>query len=266
MLKTLISYVIGGCMFALTAGNSPIGVVRSNGEFRVDGAAIRGNTTLFDGNLVETTSAGSVLQVGGVQIALLPDSSIRVFRDHIEAGTLSIATTTKDGAMRVQTSGKQHVAIAALTGTAEVRNAAGSLVAMVHPGLALALEPQAAADTQFQMTGVLESKDGKFFLTDLTANVKVELLGPDPKYVGKTVEVHGSIIPGASAAAGASQVVRVISITPAKAATAGGAAASAAGHSTAGTIAIIGGIAVGGTAAGLGAAGTFSGQPSLSAK
>ena len=54
MLKTLISFVMTGCLVLLIAGPASIGVVQSTGEFRVDGSAIRGNSTLFEGSVVET--------------------------------------------------------------------------------------------------------------------------------------------------------------------------------------------------------------------
>ena len=267
MFRTLISFIAAGCLFTLTAASDSIGVVRSNGDFRVDGSAVHGNTTLFEGNLVETASTRSLLQLGGVQITLGPESRVKVFRDHLEAGALRIAPTAKDSVLLVQTPGAR-VNVAARTGSAEVRNSAGTLIAIVSPGSALTFEPQSAASPEFRMTGVLHPKDGKFFLTDATTKVTVELIGADlDRYAGKTVEVTGSSIPGAPAATGASQVVRVVTIklvsSKGKAAAAAGAAG---GLSTGATVAIIGGVAVGGTVGGLAAAGTFSATPSVSAK
>jgi hypothetical protein len=112
---------------------------------------------------------------------------------------------------------------------------------------------------------VVESRDGKYFLTDCTTHVRVELQGPDvAKFLGKTVEITGSSIPGATPAAGASQLVQVATMkTASKAGCAAGApgAAGAAGHalSTGAAVAIVGGVVVGGTVIGLAAAGTFSG-------
>jgi len=266
MFRTLISLIVG-CLFTLTAASDSIGVVRSNGGFRVDGAAVRGNATLFEGNLVETAATRSLLQLGGVQITLAPESRIKVFRDHIEAGALRIAPTAKDSDLQIQTPGAR-VDVGARTGSAEVRNSAGTLVAIVSPGSALTFEPQSAASPEFKMTGVLQAKDGKFFLTDATTKVTVELIGPDvDRYAGKTVEVTGSSIPGAPAATGSSQVVRVVTIKVVSSkGKAAAAAAAAGGLSTGATVAIVGGVAVGGTVGGLAAAGTFSATPSVSAK
>jgi hypothetical protein len=270
------------CLLTLNAAAPSIGVVRSNGEFRVDGSPIRGNATLFEGNLVETAAAQSVLQLGPTQITLLPGSRVKVFRDHFEAGALRIVSQAADAAVLVQTPGANRVDVASRTGVAEVRNSAGMLVAMVSPGDSLSFDTQGSASTEFKMTGTLQAKDGKFFLTDSTAKVTVELVGPDlAQYIGKTVDVTGSSIPNAKVAAGAAQAVQVTSIkasskkiAKAGAAAGAGAAAAGAGAAAAGTTAglstaavvVIGGVAVGGTAGGLAAAGTFSSSPSVSTK
>ena len=285
MLKAVI-VIAGGCLFGLSAAPLSIGVVKSTGEFRVDGSTLRGNSTLFDGNLIETTAARSIVQLDGVQITLSPDSRFKVYRDHtviekgvgvvkdgeryvVEAGTMRIAPTTKDAVVQIEMTGANRIAVATRMGVAEVHNAAGMLIAKVSPGLALSFEPQGGAAAAVKLTGVLVSRDGKFFLTDSTANVTMELQGTDfAKYVGQTVEVTGSTVPGVAAATGASQVVQVATIKPVgnkkKAAGATGAGAVGAGLSHGAVAGIVGGVVVGGTLVGLAAAGTFSGSPSAS--
>jgi hypothetical protein len=155
-----------------------------------------------------------------------------------------------------------HIAVAARTGSVEVRNAAGLLLAKLDAGTALAFDPQAGASTAAKMTGRILKRNGKYFLTDKTTNVTVELQGSNlDRYIGKSVTVTGSISPN-MVAAGAAQVVQVtdVSLAPAAAGTGAVAGGSAAGLSTGATAAIIGGVAVGGTVAGLAAAGTFSGS------
>ena len=170
-----------------------------------------------------------------------------------------------------------------------MRNSSGVLTASLRPGMALAFDPQAAAAAAVKMTGVIESRNGAYFLTDETTKVTIQLLdGADvSKYVGKKVEITGSSIPGASPAGGASQLVRTVTIKPVggkgkagavaaagagaaggtAAGTAGGAAAgagAAAGLSGAAVGAIVGGVAVAGTVGGLAAAGTFSSDAPVS--
>ena len=226
-VRLLICLVLVGCVLILTASAPSVGIVKSTGDFRVDGSIIRGNSTVFDGNLIETTAARSTVQLGEAQITLLPNSSAKVYRDHtvlksgselmrngekrmIEAATLQIVSAAKDGIVLVAMGGPNNVKVFATSGAAQVRTAAGFLVASLSPGTGLAFSPQAGAATSMQMKGVLESTDGKFFLTDVTSKTRVELRGTDlAKFKGKSIQVTGSVIMGAAAGAGASQVVQV---------------------------------------------------------
>ena len=133
--------------------------------------------------------------------------------------------------------------MAARNGAAEVRTSSGMLVAALRPGMALAFDAHAGASGAVTLHGKVELRDGKYFLTDPTANVTVQLVGSVSDYVGKNVEIHGSTIPGATPAAGASQVVQVVGV---KVASAAGAAAAAAhtGLGVGAKVAIISGVAV----------------------
>ena len=66
------------------------------------------------------------------------------------------------------------------------------------------------------MTGVIESRNGAWFLTDETTKVTVQLLedAEVTKNVGKKVDVTGSAIPGSTPAGGASQLVRTVTVKP----------------------------------------------------
>jgi hypothetical protein len=308
MYKPALTLIFSGCFLVLAAASS-IGTVKSSGEFRVDGAAIRGNGTLFEGDLVETAGVRSVVQLGGTQLTLLPASRAKVYHDRtviekgsglltgaaihsVEAASLRITPVAANAVLQVDVAAPNRVAVTARNGSAEVRNASGVLVASLRPGVALAFEPQTGA-SQMRLRGTVTARDGKYFLTDTTANVTVELQGSDvKKYVGRKVELTGSPIPNATPGAGASQVVQVLSVNVlaaaaaaagagaagagaaaagagaagAGAAAAGAGAAAAAGISTAATVAIIGGVAVGGTVGGMAAAnaGPFSDNPPVS--
>lgn len=303
-MKSYICLAIAaGCIGTLTGAVTSIGIVRSTGDFRIDGSTIRGNSTVFDGNLIETAAARSILQIGGSQVTLLPNSSVKVYRDHtvlesgselmrngekntIEAATLKIESADKGGVVLVAMGGPHTVNVFATSGAAQVRNSAGFLLASLTPGMGLAFTPQAGAAASTQLKGVVEMTGGRYYLTDATTKNRVELRGPDlAKFAGKTVQVTGSVIPGAAAMGGASQVVQVAKIEQlsqqsAKSAGlpggvavgAGGAAgAAAAGAAAAGTtvlgvgvttfVVAVGVVAAGATVGGLYAAngGTFSG-------
>ena len=274
MSKFAIFITVVVCLlFVAMAAPLSIGFIKSTGEFRVDGSTIRQNGTLFEGNLIETTAARSVIELASVEITLSPDSRAKVYRDHtilekgtgvvkdagthvIEADTLRISPLAKDSVVQVDITSPSSITVAARSGAAEVRSATGVLVASVRPGLALAFGAQAGAATAFDMTGIEELKDGKYFLTDDTTHVTVQLEGPDlAKFVGKCVEVTGSIIPGATPPSPASQLIQVATI---KTTSCRKAAGWWPGLATGEKIAIIGGVAAAGAVAGLAAAGTFS--------
>lgn len=287
MSKFAIFLVCLMCLLLVAvAAPLSIGFVKSTGDFRVDGSTIRQNGTVFDGNLIETTAARSVVELASTEITLSPESRAKIFRDHtilekgtgvvkesgshvIEADTLRISPSAKDSVVQIDVTSSTNITVAARSGSADVRSASGVLVASVRPGLAMAFGSQAGAATAFDMTGVEEFKDGKYFLTDSITHVTVQLDGPElAKYVGKCVEVTGSIIPGATPPAPASELVQVARIKAgscgASGAGAAGGAAARGGLSTAAKVAIIGGVAAGGAAVGLAAAGTFGTSPSAS--
>ena len=286
-MKPVTCLVLMVCEGTLMGAGSSIGIVRSAGDFQVDGSTIRGNSTVFEGNLIETSAVRSIVQIGGTQITLGSNSRAKVYSDHtvLQSGvelmrngekrmieavipkmTLKITSADKDGVVMVAMGGPNTVNVFATSGVAEVRNSSGFLLASLNAGMQMAFAPQAGAAASTQMKGVLESSNGRFFLTDTTNKARMELRGPDlAKFVGKSVQVTGSTIPGAAAAGGASQVIQVTKIEQlsqqaAKAAglpggaaaggvaAAGGAAAGAAGGAAAGAA------AAGAAAAGVGAA------------
>jgi hypothetical protein len=279
MRRYLSLLIAGSCLCVAVAATGSIGVIRSSGDFRVDGSMMRGNGTIFDGNVIETTAARSVVQLSAGQVTLAPESRAKVYRDrtvlekgagllrdsdkHVfEAASLQVAPAGRDAVIQVDIQGPGRIAVAARSGSALVRNSTGVLVAHLDPGMALAFEPQVGGSTAVKITGVVEQRNGLYFITDATTHVTSQLLGPNlAQYVGKRVEITGSQVPGATPGAGATQVVQAAEI---KLVPAGGGAGGPAGGGPAGvgahtgTIAIIGGVAVGGTVIGLVSAGSFS--------
>jgi hypothetical protein len=278
-------------LFALVAVPPPIGVANSSGEFRVDGSAIQGNSTLFDGAVIETTSARSVLHISGAQVTLLPDSRAKVYRDRailekgagivthaqhliVQAASLRIAPSAGDSVLQVEKTGQAQVVVAITGGSAEVRNLSGLLIASLNPNMALAFNIP-ASDTQtsaatgaVKLAGVVQSDGGSFFLTDSTTGVKVELRGRDlAKYVGRKITFDGSVIPGATPAQGASQVVQVITIDLVKTApvvATGGIRSGDGALPPAALAAVIGGVVVTLALTSAASLGTFSSSAPLS--
>lgn len=274
MYKPLFLF-LSCCVSTAIAATLSIGFVQSTGEFRLDGSAIRGNSTLFEGNIIETAATRSLLSLSGAQIMLAPGSRARIFHDHaiLEKGTtviresdhfvlqaagLSIVPAAKESVVQIDMYGGMKISVATRVGSAEVRNAAGIVVANLHQGSALAFASQTEASTNVTLSGEVIASKGKYFLTDTTTNVTVQLEGPNvSKWVGKDVLVKGTIVTGSQPAAGATQVVYVSGIES-LAGTGASASAVHAGLSGLAKAAVIGGVSAGGAVVGLAAAGAFT--------
>lgn len=281
-VPVLISLMLVGILSLGMAASPSVGIALAKGNFRVDHSSVFGNSTLFEGSTVETARASSELHLNsGVRILLGSDSLCRVFRDRLvlEKGQGQVENA---GEYRVEALGLRvypvsaaHIAlrrsgglrVAALNAPVRVAKADGILIANLNPGVALDLQPQVVgAAVTSQLSGCLRKKDGHFLLTDETSNVTVELLGADlDRDVGNRVSVTGTIDLGVQAAAGASQVLRVISIKVlATGCPAAPAAAAAKGLSPAAKKAIIAGVVVTGAAAGAAVVATRGPKPPMS--
>jgi hypothetical protein len=111
----------------------------------------------------------------------------------------------------VKLEGERAVLVAAANGGVRVFNEMGDLLANVRPGMALSVLPAPAAQAEASiLTGCVRKVDGRYLLTDTTANLTVELRGGnlDP-HVGKMVRAEGTVFRTATPAPGATQVIRV---------------------------------------------------------
>ena len=284
--RSLSLGLVCGGLVALSASPPVIGVAQSRGAFFVNNASVPGTATILDGTSVRTTTTSSDVSLRtGERLTLASGSSARVYRDrivletgaaeinhlaayHLETQNLRIGASDIGGLVRVGLDNGNQVKVFAVAGTAEVRNPQGMLVARVFPGTALQLQSVAATDSK--LMGTVQTQDGKFFLTDETTKVKVELRGSNlKKLVGKHIQVTGKADVAEKPAGDASQVIIVSSATvvaaaagTAAAGTAGGAAAGAAVATgvSATTVAVVGGVAAAATVGGLAAAGTIGGS------
>jgi len=256
------------------AAPAALGVATARGGFLINGSPVEGNATLFDGARIETRKASSSIRLGsGATAGLAGESRALVYQERLvlergqgelasasgyrmEALGLRIEPSAPGASARVTLRGDK-VVVAALGGAVRVRSGAGFLVGNVTPSRTLLFSPQAAgAATASTMRGCVTEEDGKYYLTDTTSGVKVQVSGPGiDQEAGNDVEITGTAI-------GADQV-QVNSInrlgsgcksSAAPAAAAAGAAAGAAGGMTAGaTAVIIVGVAVAAAGAGYGA-------------
>jgi len=269
--------LVTGCIFSLSAASTSIGIVRSYGEFKVDGAAVRGNSTLIAGDVVESMVMNTTINLGATEVTMLPESRAALYSDHttlqrgttllrgasthaLEAGNLRVVPSSAQSLVEVGYNDRKLITISTRVGAADVFTTSGELLASLSPGSALAFEPsagkgagapgfgsgQASGSADITIKGELTSSNGKYYVTvggktyEITSTT-VNLA----QYVGKIISLTGSV---------AGTTVTVASVTVA------GVALSA------GLITVIAvGAATAGTLGGLAAAGTFSG-PSASTK
>jgi hypothetical protein len=218
MLRLSIALCAASLLAAIPSQAAAIGIASGRGSFRVDSSLVFGNTTLFDGNTLETERASSELQLSsGIHVRLAADSRGKVFADRfelekglseleaggnywMEARGLRVRADAPGSAGRVAVTGDRKVQALALTGSFRVTTSDGTVVALLEPGRALEFEPQAVtgAEAPFEMTGCLERRDGHYVLRDPISGVTEEVRGERlESNEGRMVEVTASVIRGA---------------------------------------------------------------------
>ena len=158
-LQSAIALFTSSCLVSVAASPSSVGFVVTNGQAQVDGVPVQGNSTLFQGSVVQAGSVTSDLMFpGGSNLLLQPDSAVQVYREYavlqrggatqrgahtLVADGLRVSSLSPQGAVFVGLQDKYHLKVAAQGGSAEVRNPAGELVARLEPGKALSFVVQA---------------------------------------------------------------------------------------------------------------------------
>ncbi|MCC6536824.1 MAG: hypothetical protein IT162_04695 [Bryobacterales bacterium] len=280
-VKSFLAIVLAMQLSVGLAAPSAIGIATAKGGFRIDNAAVSGNGTLFSGATVETDRASGQLALrNGARLQLGANSRAKIFENrlvleqgagqfrageqnqfNLEARSLRIIPADASSVAQVSMVGGNRIHVSALRGSFRVASANGVVVAALAAGRALEFEPsQAGASAPSKLSGCVVSKDGRFFLTDETSNVTVELRGPGlAQQAGHKVDVTGAQLPGVTpvqpAYLNAGMVVQVSEMKmvsrkcalPAAAAAAAGAAGAgaAAGAATAGAAAGAAGAAAG---------------------
>jgi hypothetical protein len=146
-LRSAVALLTCGCMVGYAAVPASIGILVTDTPALVDGIPIRGNSTLFSGNVVKASSAASSLRFAdGSSLVLQPGAQVRVFRDYsvLEQGVatqtgnvrrelivdgLTVASLSGQGAVAAAWHDNSHFEAVAENGPAEVRTPVGQLVA-----------------------------------------------------------------------------------------------------------------------------------------
>jgi len=214
------------------AGTTSIGTISAQGSIQVDGYAVIGNATLFDGSVVETNSASASLRIDqGARITLATDSRGALYRNRlvlqqgsaelalpanfqVEANDLRLKAALPGSRAQVTVNRPGTVEVAALSGGVEVANAKGLLLARVNPGHSLSFSMGTTSSTSaFTSRGLLSFENGHYYLTASDTNVKYEIIGKNlAKYVGDKVLVSGTVTTTTTATGGAAYAVTASSV------------------------------------------------------
>ncbi|HWG20369.1 MAG TPA: hypothetical protein VG225_07540 [Terracidiphilus sp.] len=159
------TYLAAGFFLAassLAVASTAIGTASTRGDIRVDGYAVSGNATLFDGTAVETSQATATLRLDkGTQIKLGTGTLGTLYRDHmiLQHGKSELASSNS---YQLQASGFHVTAsepnsrgvvtvnelgaiqVAAISGSFQVTNGNGLVLAKVVPGTAQSFSSGAA--------------------------------------------------------------------------------------------------------------------------
>ncbi len=187
--------IAGAFVCVLHAGSTAIGILTASGHVTVERSEVWGNSTLFDGARVETTSASSEMALrNGVKLQLGAASRAQVWENRValergvgqasgpasfelDAAGLKIRAANDNGRFRVAMS--DHVEVVALAGVARVTNGSGLLLASIPAGRSMSFSPQAGSTGEITRTGCLLYKEGHFILQDDNTQEISELNGRD---------------------------------------------------------------------------------------
>ncbi len=193
------------------AAGAAIGMAVADGHFEVDGASVRGSSTIFEGSTVSTGGAISQLQIGnGVRMRLGARTKAQIYGNklvlqsgdsqleggtgyEVEAQTLRIAPAAPGTVARIRLGSGRRVTVAALRGGVQVANAAGVVVANIDSGRSLDFEPQeAGAAAATRAAGCLIEKQGRYLLAEQVTNVILEVQGENlAGELGNRIEIMG---------------------------------------------------------------------------
>jgi hypothetical protein len=247
-LQSAVALLTCGCMVGYAAIPVSIGILVTDTPALVDGIPIRGNSTLFSGNVVKAASAVSSLRFAdGSSLVLQPGAQVRVFRGYsvLEQGVatqtgsdrrelivngLIVASLSEQGAIAAAWSNNSHFEAAAENGPAEVRTPVGQLVARLNPGERLTFTTSVASPAQqgtppppagppITVRGILRQEpEGEFKITNdadgeeyvVEGNIPGNALGASVQLRGNSAGVATNIMCHTASATGGAAPCQII--------------------------------------------------------
>src|SRR5215469_1379237 len=183
------------CISSYAMAASPsIGTVTTHGNTRIDSYEVKGSGTLFDGSVIETDGSQADLRLAnnGAVVTLYGSSRGTLHTDHflLERGIIKLSSSnsfnveadnlvvvpTGDSSGLVTVEANNSVVVEAEKGTLEVRNAAGTRVAEVHPGSPLSFTWKGKSSSGITATSAVPSRNNQHDLPTVDANLVPSVL------------------------------------------------------------------------------------------
>jgi hypothetical protein len=179
----------------IAAAADTIGFAFGDGAYRVNGARVRGNATLFAGATVETGDAPARLQIrNGARVWLTARSQASVFADGIrlvkglgqyegpsgsglQARAIRVVASVPETVVRVMLDEKNGAVVVPIRGEVDVMNARGVRVGDLRPGSAVRFAESTAAAAEVHVSGCVYRQGKGFTLMDGITHVPVRLTG-----------------------------------------------------------------------------------------
>ena len=232
MFKKLQVTVVLLCFLSYAeAGTVSIGTASARGDLRVDNYSVKGNATIFDGSVVETSHASANLRLNkGVEITMSAASRGTLYSDHIvlqqgqselmssgwfqvQANGLHVVPAAPHSRGLVSVKSGNTIEVASLDGSLGVSNENGVVLANILPGQSFTFAMQAGANaTDFSGVGLVTFENGTYYLTT-DSNVKYILTCKDShSFVGDKVVVTGSLQGSAAGGSGGMLCVKTMEV------------------------------------------------------
>jgi hypothetical protein len=204
------------CVSSYAMAASPsIGTVTTHGNTRIDNYEVKGSGTLFEGSVIETDGSSADLRLAnnGAVVTLYGSSRGTLHTDHflLERGIIKLSSSNSfnvqadnlvvvpagDSSGLVTVEDNNSVVVEAEKGTFEVRNAAGTRIAQVHPGSPLSFTSTGKSSSGITATSAVPSRKNQHDLPTVDANMVPAGLGL-AGVSAQTSSQLGSISPRAS--------------------------------------------------------------------
>jgi hypothetical protein len=205
-----LSVLFLGMLSVLDAASDSIGFAYADGNYRVQGASVRGNATLFEGATIEAGDAPAKLQLNaGSRIWITPGSRVTVSShgpmllrglgqlegpagSALGTRAVKIVASAAGTVVRVALDDSGSATVAPSRGAVDVWNAHGTRVGIVQAGKAVNFRPEANPSAEVRVSGLLRERHGEFELTDRVTGVSMRLRGAAlAANAGRLVSVAG---------------------------------------------------------------------------